>query len=152
MDKSYEPSSFETRWYAHWERSGSFKPSGRGPAYSIVLPPPVTEFTMAKGRRSRNRIVVAWMVNNMLSAMNERRLGFGFCLGFEPPSYGVIREALRQARCGLGLTHSHAVLPWVARDAGTSEEPKRARTGTATSCDVADPEGSGFMASPLPGG
>src|SRR5687768_11331638 len=26
-----------------------------------VLPPPVTEFTMAKGRRNANRIVVAWM-------------------------------------------------------------------------------------------
>jgi hypothetical protein len=26
-----------------------------------VLPPPVTEYTMAKGRRSNNRIVVAWM-------------------------------------------------------------------------------------------
>src|SRR5437773_1047710 len=26
-----------------------------------VLPPPVTEFTMAKGRRSAHRIVVAWM-------------------------------------------------------------------------------------------
>jgi hypothetical protein len=32
-----------------------------GHSVAGVLPPPVTEFTMAKGRRSAHRIVVAWM-------------------------------------------------------------------------------------------
>src|SRR5204862_1989755 len=32
-----------------------------GHSVAGVLPPPVTEFTMVKGRRSANRIVVAWM-------------------------------------------------------------------------------------------
>jgi hypothetical protein len=32
-----------------------------GHSVAGVLPPPVTEYTMAKGRRSGNRIVVAWM-------------------------------------------------------------------------------------------
>ena len=34
-------------------------------------------------------IVVAWMVNNMLSAMNERRLGFGFSFLFRQAGFGI---------------------------------------------------------------
>ena len=40
--------------FADWCKQGGHTVAG-------VLPPPVTEFTMAKGRRSRHRIVVAWM-------------------------------------------------------------------------------------------
>ena len=40
--------------FAPWIKQGGHGVAG-------VLPPPVTEFTMAKGRRSPNRIVVAWM-------------------------------------------------------------------------------------------
>jgi valyl-tRNA synthetase len=57
MDKSYEPSSFETRWYAHWERSGSFKPSGQGPAYSIVLPPPNVTGTLHMGHAFQHTLM-----------------------------------------------------------------------------------------------
>ena len=41
-DKSFEPSTFESRWYSHWEGNGLFKPSGDAskPAYNILLPPP----------------------------------------------------------------------------------------------------------------
>src|SRR3954462_4875052 len=40
--------------FAPWIASGGHSVAG-------VLPPPVTEYTMVKGRRNANRIVVAWM-------------------------------------------------------------------------------------------
>ena len=40
--------------FAPWIAKGGHQVAG-------VLPPPVTEFTRVKGRRSQNRIVVAWM-------------------------------------------------------------------------------------------
>ena len=49
MEKSYEPQSFETRWYAHWEASGCFKPSGVGTPYTILLPPPNVTGTLHMG-------------------------------------------------------------------------------------------------------
>ena len=49
MDKSFDPSQFEGKWYAHWESSGCFKPSGQGPAYTIMLPPPNVTGTLHMG-------------------------------------------------------------------------------------------------------
>jgi valyl-tRNA synthetase len=49
MDKSFDPSQFEGKWYAHWESSGCFKPSGQGPAYTILLPPPNVTGTLHMG-------------------------------------------------------------------------------------------------------
>ncbi|MCE9598781.1 MAG: class I tRNA ligase family protein, partial [Spirochaetia bacterium] len=42
LSTRYEPGTIEDKWYKVWEKSGSFKPesSGKGPAYSIVIPPP----------------------------------------------------------------------------------------------------------------
>jgi valyl-tRNA synthetase len=40
MDKSYQPQAIEQRWYDTWERRGYFRPSGQGPSYCIMLPPP----------------------------------------------------------------------------------------------------------------
>ncbi len=40
MDKSFEPRQIESKWYARWEASGDFKPSGSGEPYCILLPPP----------------------------------------------------------------------------------------------------------------
>jgi len=42
LPKSYEPAQVEERWYSYWEREGLFTadPAGKGPAYSIVIPPP----------------------------------------------------------------------------------------------------------------
>src|SRR6202167_3388562 len=39
MDKAYLPADIETRIYAQWESGGYFAPSGKGPAFSIVIPP-----------------------------------------------------------------------------------------------------------------
>lgn len=40
LPKVYEPELYETDIYALWEKSESFKPSGKGKPYSIVIPPP----------------------------------------------------------------------------------------------------------------
>jgi valyl-tRNA synthetase len=57
MDKSYEPSTFETRWYAHWEASGCFKPSGQGTPYSIMLPPPNVTGTLHMGHAFQHTLM-----------------------------------------------------------------------------------------------
>ena len=45
----YDPSRFESRLYAQWEASGAFAPSGDGPAYTILLPPPNVTGTLHMG-------------------------------------------------------------------------------------------------------
>ena len=40
LDKIYDPSAIETRWYEFWENNGHFAPSGEGAPYSIMIPPP----------------------------------------------------------------------------------------------------------------
>ena len=49
MDKSFDPSQFEGKWYAHWENTGCFTPSGQGTAYTIMLPPPNVTGTLHMG-------------------------------------------------------------------------------------------------------
>jgi len=59
MDKSFDPGSFETRWYAHWEANGLFKPSGDAskPAYSILLPPPNVTGTLHMGHAFQHTLM-----------------------------------------------------------------------------------------------
>jgi len=45
----YDPTQFEARLYAQWERSGVFKPSGKGEPYCILLPPPNVTGTLHMG-------------------------------------------------------------------------------------------------------
>jgi valyl-tRNA synthetase len=59
MEKSFEPQTFETRWYAHWEASGCFKPSGQGPAYTIMLPPPNVTGTLHMGHAFQHTLMDA---------------------------------------------------------------------------------------------
>lgn len=40
LPKTYEPGQYEADIYTLWEKSGAFRPSGKGKPYSIVLPPP----------------------------------------------------------------------------------------------------------------
>ena len=43
MEKNYEPSLVETRWYEEWKSRGYFSPAiqdGTKPAYTITIPPP----------------------------------------------------------------------------------------------------------------
>jgi valyl-tRNA synthetase len=40
MDKTFQPSDIETKWYQQWESNGYFAPSGKGEPYCIMIPPP----------------------------------------------------------------------------------------------------------------
>jgi len=40
LAKAYEPNEYEPNIYALWEKSGAFKPSGKGQPFSTVMPPP----------------------------------------------------------------------------------------------------------------
>ena len=40
LAKAYEPSEYEPNIYALWEKSGAFKPTGKGEPFSTVMPPP----------------------------------------------------------------------------------------------------------------
>jgi valyl-tRNA synthetase len=49
LDKAYQPAQLEARWYARWETAGWFAPSGSGPAYCIMIPPPNVTGTLHMG-------------------------------------------------------------------------------------------------------
>jgi valyl-tRNA synthetase len=59
MDKAFSPAEIESRIYAHWEASGYFAPSGRGPSYSIVIPPPNVTGTLHMGHAFQDTIMDA---------------------------------------------------------------------------------------------
>src|SRR5690606_4920785 len=59
MDKSFEPGTFETRWYQHWESSGCFRPSGQGQPYTIMLPPPNVTGTLHMGHAFQHTLMDA---------------------------------------------------------------------------------------------
>ncbi|HTD73793.1 MAG TPA: valine--tRNA ligase [Steroidobacteraceae bacterium] len=59
MDKAYSPADIEARIYAWWETSGFFAPSGKGPAFSIVIPPPNVTGTLHMGHAFQDTIMDA---------------------------------------------------------------------------------------------
>jgi valyl-tRNA synthetase len=59
MDKAFSPADIESRIYAVWESSGYFVPSGRGPAYCIVIPPPNVTGTLHMGHAFQDTIMDA---------------------------------------------------------------------------------------------
>jgi len=59
MDKAFSPADIESRIYARWEASGYFAPSGRGPSYSIVIPPPNVTGTLHMGHAFQDTIMDA---------------------------------------------------------------------------------------------
>jgi valyl-tRNA synthetase len=59
MDKAFSPSDIESRIYANWETSGYFAPSGQGPSYSIVIPPPNVTGTLHMGHAFQDTIMDA---------------------------------------------------------------------------------------------
>ena len=59
MDKVYSPREIEPRLSARWEQSSWFAPSGRGPAYSIVIPPPNVTGTLHMGHAFQHTLMDA---------------------------------------------------------------------------------------------
>jgi valyl-tRNA synthetase len=59
MDKSFDPKQIESKWYARWEESGCFKPTGAGDPYAILLPPPNVTGTLHMGHAFQQTIMDA---------------------------------------------------------------------------------------------
>jgi valyl-tRNA synthetase len=59
MDKAFSPGDIESRIYAKWEAGGLFSPSGHGPPYSIVIPPPNVTGTLHMGHAFQDTIMDA---------------------------------------------------------------------------------------------
>ncbi|MFA6409211.1 MAG: valine--tRNA ligase [Gammaproteobacteria bacterium] len=49
MEKTFEPKLREAKIYQKWEETGCFRPSGKGKAFSIVIPPPNVTGTLHMG-------------------------------------------------------------------------------------------------------
>ena len=59
LDKSFEPSAIEAKWYPYWESRGLFKPSMKPgvPAYCIQLPPPNVTGTLHMGHAFQHTLM-----------------------------------------------------------------------------------------------
>ncbi len=61
LDKSFDPSSIEARWYPEWEARGDFKPSmdAQATPYCILLPPPNVTGTLHMGHAFQHTLMDA---------------------------------------------------------------------------------------------
>jgi len=59
MEKTYQPSAIEQDIYARWEERGYFAPSGNGPPYSIMIPPPNVTGTLHMGHAFQHTLMDA---------------------------------------------------------------------------------------------
>jgi len=59
MDKTFQPSDIETKWYQQWESEGYFAPSGEGTPYSIMIPPPNVTGSLHMGHAFQDSIMDA---------------------------------------------------------------------------------------------
>ena len=59
LDKTYDPTAIETRWYEFWESNGHFAPSGEGTPYSIMIPPPNVTGSLHMGHAFQDTIMDA---------------------------------------------------------------------------------------------
>src|ERR1700694_3236900 len=59
LDKSFEPSAIEARWYPFWESRGLFKPSMKSgaPAFCIQLPTPNVTGTLHMGHAFQHTLM-----------------------------------------------------------------------------------------------
>ena len=49
MDPKYDHSKYEQEIYSLWEKTGGFKPSGKGKPYTILMPPPNANASLHAG-------------------------------------------------------------------------------------------------------
>lgn len=59
MDKTFDPQSIETKWYAHWEAQNYFAPTGDGAPYCIMIPPPNVTGSLHMGHAFQDTIMDA---------------------------------------------------------------------------------------------
>ncbi|WP_449427655.1 valine--tRNA ligase [Rhodanobacter umsongensis] len=70
MEKSFEPTQIESTWYARWEASGAFKPSGKGDPYCILLPPPNVTGTLHMGHAFQQTVMDMLVRYQRMRGMN----------------------------------------------------------------------------------
>ena len=66
LDKTFDPTHFEERWYSRWEKDGRFQPSGPegSPRFVMVIPPPNVTGRLHIGHaygRTVEDILARWM-------------------------------------------------------------------------------------------
>lgn len=59
MEKTYQPQAIETKHYQNWEENDWFSPSGKGPGYSIMIPPPNVTGSLHMGHAFQQTIMDA---------------------------------------------------------------------------------------------
>jgi valyl-tRNA synthetase len=59
MQSSFDPHGIEQSLYAEWESSGYFAPSGNGPSYCIVIPPPNVTGSLHMGHAFQHTLMDA---------------------------------------------------------------------------------------------
>ncbi len=59
MDKHYNPSDIEARWYAQWEKDGAFRMGMDGESYCIMIPPPNVTGSLHMGHAFQDTIMDA---------------------------------------------------------------------------------------------
>ncbi|HET8706006.1 MAG TPA: class I tRNA ligase family protein, partial [Pseudomonadales bacterium] len=57
MEKTFDPSLIERKWYETWEKAGYFAPSGTGTPYCIMIPPPNVTGSLHMGHGFNNTIM-----------------------------------------------------------------------------------------------
>ncbi|MFC5527209.1 valine--tRNA ligase [Rhodanobacter ginsengisoli] len=70
MEKSFEPAQIESKWYARWEASGAFQPSGKGEPYCILLPPPNVTGTLHMGHAFQQTVMDMLVRYKRMQGMN----------------------------------------------------------------------------------
>ncbi|HEX7044624.1 MAG TPA: valine--tRNA ligase [Burkholderiales bacterium] len=70
LDKSFEPHRIERRIYEAWERAGYFAPSGRGPAYCIMIPPPNVTGSLHMGHAFQDTLMDALIRYHRMQGYN----------------------------------------------------------------------------------
>lgn len=56
LAKAYDHKNVESKWYAYWVESGAFRPEGKGPYFSMVIPPPNVTGSLHMGHALNNTI------------------------------------------------------------------------------------------------
>ncbi len=70
MEKTYQPSAIEKKWYGTWENNGYFKPSGEGESYCIMIPPPNVTGSLHMGHGFQESIMDALVRYHRMKGRN----------------------------------------------------------------------------------
>jgi len=70
MDKTYQPSAIEKKWYQQWEDLNYFAPSGNGEPYSIMIPPPNVTGSLHMGHGFQESIMDALIRYHRMKGCN----------------------------------------------------------------------------------